>query len=410
MDGAVKERQPEPDAPARRRRAPAGIAAAGADGIVGSAIARVRRARPEDGAALIELMAHVPMEGSLVLSTRRDPDFFALYDLQGGSAQAFVYDDGSFAGMAAMLVRDGWLDGKAQKVGYLGDLRIRGMGRARRAFPAMYGHFFAEHVERTGCEHFVTAVLASNALAIQSLARRKKRRAPQPWYHLMRRYEMASVQMVWPRKEQVPAGLQVAAAAAEDIPALAQLLHEDHEQRPFGYRFDAGELEHRLERWPGFRLEDTIVVRDAGGRIQGCGTLWDASPVKRYRVMRYGGEMKAVKWALAAASRVLGCPPLPDEGGDFRSLYLTNLSIKGDDPRVLRALLERAYTIAWARGVHFFSLPLFEGPDGSPDPHAKALRGFVVRRLPFHLYGVTSSERPRTEWPGGRPGFELALA
>lgn len=379
------------------------------------ALARVRRGTPADSDKLVELMAHVPMEGSLVLATRRDPDFFALYDMQRGRTETFIYDDGSFAGMGAILVRDGWLDGEARKVGYLGDLRMRGNGRARRAFPAMYGHFFADHVAKTGCDSFLTAVLASNALAIQSLARRKKRRAAQPYYHLMRRYEMASIQLLRRRRPQVPSGLVVVPATPDDLQPLAAFLDADHRRRPFGYRFDDGELEHRLARWPGFRLEDTLVARvDDGrgrfGRIVGCATLWDAAPVKRYRVMRYGGEMRAVKLGVSLASKIFGCPPLPEEGQDFRSLYLTNLSVEEDNPVVLRGLLEHAYVKAWERRVHFFSLPLYMSDAGEPDPLSPALRAFVTRRLGFHLYAVTSSDRARTSWPAGRPGFEMALA
>jgi hypothetical protein len=372
---------------------------------------RVRLARREDGPFLAELMAHVPMEGSLVLSTRRDPDFFGLYDCQRGVAESFVYDDPGFSGMAASVVREGWLDGRRQKVGYLGDLRLRGNGRARRHFPALFGHFFEEHAARTGCEDFYTAVLAHNALALQSLVRRgKKARAGQPHYHLLRTYEMASVQLLLPRRVRIPSGLTVASATAEDVPAVAAFLHADHRARPFGYCFEDGELEHRLARWPGFTLEDTLVARAEDGRVVGCCTLWDVSPVKRYRVVRYGGAMKVARVAVAAASRVLGCPALPAEGEDFRGLYMTNLSVERDNPVVLRALLEVGYARAWQARAQLLSLPLYDGPGGAPDPLSPALRGFLVQRLPFHLYGVTRSACARTEWPAGRPGFEMALA
>src|SRR5688572_4709061 len=82
-------------------------------------LTKVRRASRADNELLVDLMAHVPMEGSLALSTRRDPDFFALYDIQRGSAHAFTYDDGKMQGMASALVRDGFLDGATQRVGYL---------------------------------------------------------------------------------------------------------------------------------------------------------------------------------------------------------------------------------------------------------------------------------------------------
>ncbi|MDP2343789.1 MAG: hypothetical protein Q8O67_23115, partial [Deltaproteobacteria bacterium] len=63
------------------------------------------------------------------------------------------------------------------------------------------------------------------------------------------------------------------------------------------------------------------------------------------------------------------------------------------------------YQRAWQRRVHFFALPLYEN-----DPLAPAVRGFIVRRLGFRLFAVSSSARPRTAWPAGRPGFEIALA
>src|SRR5687768_12470588 len=109
-----------------------------------------RLATRADNALLVELMAHVPMEGTLAVATRRDPDFFALYDLQRGSAHVLAYDDGRVAGMGAALVRDGTLDGVPRRIGYLGDLRVRGAGRARRAFPLAYARFFADVVDETG--------------------------------------------------------------------------------------------------------------------------------------------------------------------------------------------------------------------------------------------------------------------
>lgn len=377
-------------------------------------LARVRRAGREDNALLVDLMAHVPMEGSLAVSTRREPDFFALYDIQRGTSHAFTYDDGTMQGMAAALVRPGWLDGRAQPVGYLGDLRLRGTSRARRAFPFAFGKFFNDVVTETGCEHYLTGVLASNALAVRSLAGRKKGREAQPYYHPLTKFEMASVQMVLPRRPRRPravSGLEVATATPDDVPAIADFLARDHAARPFGYRFDDGELEHRLAKWPGFSLADTFVARASAGahaRIVGVCTAWDPSAVKRYRVMRYARDMRAIKLALDVASKIVGCPPLPAVGEDFRSLYLSNLSLEGDSPVVLRALIERIYAHAWQKRVHFFSLPLYDVPGG--DPLAAALQGFVVRRLAFQLYAVTSSSKARTEWPAGRPGFEMALA
>jgi hypothetical protein len=441
--------------------------------------AGTRFAGPADNAALVELMAHVPMEGSLVLSTRRDPDFFALYDIQRGSHDVVYYPGEEFGGMGAFLVRSGYLDGTAQNVGYLGDLRTEGTGRGRAFFAPMYGRMFADVSARRGCASFCTAILADNAIALASLTKRaapgsaastsavqpqaasaplmdahlhdatgaeratfdadvsqtetwapvqaephasesvgaRKRREKRalrhamPHYALMRRYQMASIQLLAPpafapRPSSASAALVVASATRDDVEPLAAFLHEDHKTRPFGYRFDDGELEHRLARWPGFSLADTFVVRARSGEIVGCATAWDPAPVKRYRVLRYAGGMRALRIGMRVASAVVGCPPLPSIGHDFRTLYLTNLSIRGDDPLVLRALLAAMYPHAWKKRAHFLALPLWS----EDDPHAHALGGYLVQRLAFHLYGVTAHDVARDVWPSGRPGFEIALA
>jgi hypothetical protein len=316
-------------------------------------------------------------------------------------------DNGPLKGMGGVLVRDGFLDGAEQKVGYLGDLRTRGLLRERLAFPQAYAHLFQETIAQTGCEHFLTGVLADNARARRALASpsAKKKRGAQPHYHLLTPFDMVNVHFLRRRRPRRFSGLTTRTATPADLPAMTSLLAADHRQRPFGWRFDDGELEHRLAAWPGFRLEDTLVACDDGGRVVGTTTLWDAAPVKRYRIVRYGGQMVWVKRAMAVAARATGTAPLPDAGGAFRYRYLTNLSVKDDNATVFAALLDAAYVRCQGEGLHFLAFPLFAN-----DPFAPATSGFFTRTVPFHLYAVTSSSRARTAWQHGRPGFEMALA
>ena len=384
--------------------------------LVATAIARARIATVDDNAAILELMADVPMQGNLALATQRDPDFFALYDLQRGRNVLWVDDaaDGRLAGMGGILVRDGFLDDVAMPVGYLGDLRTRGFVRERLAFPQVYAHLFHRAVEQTGCEHYLTAILADNAAAAKALtsssssagsSSSSSKRRPQPHYHPLTSFDMANVHFLRKHTARPTPGLTVRRAVVDDLPAITALLAADHEKRPFGWRFDDGEFEHRLAHWPGFTLHETFLVHDDTGVLRGVCTCWDTSAVKRYRVLRYGGQMLWVKRGLSLLSSLTGTAPLPDVGHDFRYFYLTNLSIVDDDPRVFQALVDAVYAAHVDDGFHFFAFPLY--PD---DPLAAGTRGYFVRRVPFQLHAVTSSSRRRTDWPGGRPGFEMALA
>ncbi len=343
------------------------------------------------------------MRGALVLSTQRGPDFFSLYRMQ--KAEPFVYvgdgADGSLIGLCAALVRDGFLDGQPQKVGYLGDLRVR-FDRSR-AFARFFGDYFEDLCARTGCTQYYTSLLASNRAAINALTRKKSKRLRQPHYALLRPFTTVSVQLTWKRRRATH--VPVRSATEADLPQVRELLHLDHQRRPFGYRFDEGELDHRLAQWPGFSLQNTLLAHDEGGALRGVATVWNPKPVKRFRVHAYNGSMRWVKAGFNAAASVLRWPALPEPGGEFDSASLCNVSVVNDDVTVFRALLDEAYARLHGSGLHFFSFDL-----GHEDPLWPALKGFVVQKLDFELYGVTPHSAPRVEWPKGRTGFEVALA
>jgi hypothetical protein len=186
------------------------------------------------------------------------------------------------------------------------------------------------------------------------------------------------------------------------VPAIAALLDADHRTRPFGYRFDQGELQHRFACWPGLAVEQTYLAFGRHGELVGCTSAWDPSVLKRYEVTAYRGSMLWVKRGVNALATLLGSPRLPQPGAPFRALYLCNTSTRNDDPAILRALLEHIYADFWQQGYHFVLLCLYDD-----DPLTPALRGFVTRALDFHLYAVTSSNASRTIYPEGRPGFEM---
>jgi hypothetical protein len=107
-------------------------------------------------------------------------------------------------------------------------------------------------------------------------------------------------------------------------------------------------------------------------------------------------------WNTAAS--LVRAPRLPAPGEDFRYFYLCNTHVQGDDPAIFRALLEQVYADFHGQGFHFFTFYL-----GEDDALAPALKGFLQRRLDFHLYAVTPASRPRDTFPPGRTGFEIAL-
>ena len=257
--------------------------------------------------------------------------------------------------------------------------------------------------ERTGCSAYYTAILSSNRAAMNALTKRKARRLNQPYYQRLHEFSAVSVQLT--RRRSPSSSVRVRRATSADVPRLGEVLAAEHRQRAFGYRYDLGELEHRYARWPGFTLEDTLVAEDSAGQLLGLTTLWDPSPVKRYRVHAYQGSMKWVKRGFNLAASIARWPKLPEPGGEFRYAYLSNLWVKDQSAATFRALLEHAYARLQPKGFHFFTFEL-----DAMDPLEPALKGFRTQRLEFTLFGVTPAKISRTTWQSGRSGFEISLA
>ena len=257
--------------------------------------------------------------------------------------------------------------------------------------------------ETSGCSAYYTAILSSNRAALNALTRRKAKRVNQPHYQKLHDFGAVSVQLT--RRRSPSSSVRVRSATSADVSRIAEALATEHRQRAFGYRYDQGELEHRLARWPGFSLEDTLLAEGPQGELLGVTTLWDPSPVKRYRVHAYEGSMRWVKRGFNLAASIARWPKLPEPGGEFRYAYLTNTWVKEQSVTTFRALLEHAYSRLQPKGFHFFTFELDEN-----DPYEAALGGFRAQRLGFTLFGVTPAKIGRTVWQPGRTGFEIALA
>ncbi len=366
----------------------------------------MRLATPDDNEQLLEIFSNVPMEGDLIVATERGPDFFALYRQQNANIECWVYErNNRILGLGTIVSREGFVQGKKQRVAYLGDLRAA--PEVRGALPRFYGRVFSSFCARTGCEHFYTGVLASNGRALQALTRRSAHRKTQPRYELLRRYNAVQVQFTT-RPKPYTGRYHVRRATPGDIPLLEKFLAQDHQQRPFGYCYESkgaslGEFAQRLTSWREFALENTYLAYQ-GYQLQGLCTAWDARAVKRYRVLAYRGKMRLVRRGFNLGARAMGFTPLPPEGECFRYFYLANLSIPSQNPEILRALVSALYRDYYGQGYHFMMLYLEEN-----NPLQTGLRGYTIRPLGFHLYAVRAPDLPTYAYNARTTGFEIAL-
>lgn len=359
--------------------------------------AQPRLAVPADSAALCRLASRVPMLGPVSYCLERDPDFFALTRLQGDAAQVFVIDEPGTGELAAMgthvpqLLR--W-NGVVRRVSYLADLKVDPKHRGTHLGASMMEVAGAFLASSDACFGY-GIVLAGNPLMApiinhDAAALRFTRLSTVRNHTLFFRPLLAF------RHEGT-----VRAASVADIPAMVELWNRQMAVRELTRAWTAQDLRDRLARTPGLSFDDFLVV-ERGGLLTGFAAAWDASAIKRVRLLRTGRALRCVRGAYNPSAALLSLPRVPAEGDVLPIAHVSPFC--ADTPGDLRALLARLCNTQRHAGRLCLDIAL-----DRRDPLAAALRGFVGTRLDFELFAVQRRAASRVT-PSTRPAhFDIAL-
>ncbi|GAA1371150.1 GNAT family N-acetyltransferase [Catellatospora chokoriensis] len=315
---------------------------------------RVRDARPEDNAALVDLAARCSMAGDLSLCIDRRPDFFALNRIAGQAWRVGVVDgDDGPIGCVAVARRPSYIDGHQAPLGYVGDLKVHPAHR-RRGTARVLAHWAHDAARQLAGPHapLIGTVLAGND-AVDML-----RRQVEPGVRRRATIRSHSIDLLT-RRAIPPGDLSVTPAALADEPDMVELWHHLAASRQYA---------PVCESFPLDRPDlDYLVARRPGGELAGFVGLWNQHDIKQMRVTGYSTRLAAVRVAFNLAAPLLRAPRLPRAGEELS--YRTVVNPCAPDPQTLRTLLRHACNRL--HGQHSF---LTIGLDVR-DPLAAALTG-----------------------------------
>jgi predicted N-acetyltransferase YhbS len=350
-----------------------------------------RLATEADNEQLLALTRACPMEGSIVLCSERDPNFFALTGLQGDPTYVAVAEDGDgrIVGCASLAFRRVYLDGRETPCLYAGDLKVAPGARGSAVVQRLH-RLLDEAVRDLPVELGYTSILVGNSAAEVLAGSRRG----MPLYRALGRVRVCALVGASSGTCQ-PDG--VTTATHDDLPELVALLNRFNEGHNFAPVWTESELAQVLEA-PGLTLDRFHIVRE-GGRIVGALAAWDQSAFQRTRVLAYPRSLGFYRALHNVAAFVRGGPRLARSGDVLQQLSITHIAVEGSRPAVLHRLLASVWRQSGGRFILTFGLA--EG-------HAllDGLAGFRVRSFPTVVYALT---RPGSSWDGhdfnGRPLF-----
>jgi hypothetical protein len=360
-------------------------------------------AMPADDADLRHILADTPMPGSVAVTFRREPSYFAAAAVEGPFRQVVACRDthtGRLVGFGCRSIRDRYVNGRPEPVGYLSNLRLLAEHRNRGLIARGYAYFQELHGDgRTRL--YLTTITVGNETALRTLT---TGRAGLPAYHHAGRFHTAALPL--PRRRSPPAvnsGLLLRAATAGDLPAVLAFLEATGPRRQFFPRHEPADFCNVTGGFQGLRAED-LLLAERRGRLVGTLAGWDQHAYRQTVVHGYGGPLRWARPVYNAWAVLRRRPWLPAPGQALRYLTAALPVVADDDPAVFAALLDGLLVRAAGGPWQYLLAGLHEA-----DPLLPVLRRYRATWYVTNLYLVCwdDGEELRARLDGRAPYLEL---
>jgi hypothetical protein len=357
----------------------------------------VTLATPADDEAIRALLRRQPMPGRIRLTYEREPEFRLGCQVTGEDYQVLVArpeNRSEIVGLACRSVRRVFINGKEQRIGYLGQLRVDSRFRGRWLVSRGFSRLKQLH-DRDPLPGYLASIVGGNDEATAVLVRR--RRPNFPVFHPVAEYRTVAINVHQPKRTAC-GDLVVSTANPTDIAQITSFLQTNYARRQFSPVW----TEETLRDLASFGLgiaDFRLARRD--GELFGVAALWDQSQYKQTVIHGYTGWLKAVAPLYNLGAPWLGRAPLPRPGEKLKSVYASLISVANDDIVIFRSLLRELHDLASARGFSH----LLVGMDAR-DPLLAATREYSHVIYPSQLYLAEWTEGGGLyEQLDGRPAY-----
>lgn len=322
------------------------------------------------------------MDGTIALSLEREPSFALAQEIEGDRHSTVVVrdgDTGAIVGMGSRSVREVWVDGRPQRVGYLGALRAAAGRRGLVRLAAGYRGIAATH-RPDELPFDVTSIVADNLPARRML----ERGLPGlPRYVPLCDYRTL---LIATRAARTRASdRDVSRATPQDLPEIAACLERNLARYQLAPVWSAAALSCTT-RCRGLRAEDFAVIHERG-RIVACAAVWDQRTFKQAVVRGYAPWMARARPALNVLLGLARRPRLPAVGSVLPLAFLSHLAVDADSHELAARLIDVLRHREDRRGIELLALGL-----AASHPLFSVATRRAGRSYASCLY--------RVEWPG----------
>jgi hypothetical protein len=338
-------------------------------------------------------MAADVMQGVIAVSFRREPSYFAGCRLQGDATQVVKCTDrvtGRIVGLGSRSTSLAFVDGRAERIGYLSDLRLA--PELRRGTLLARGYRVLRRMHAADPVRFYTTVIyEGNVPAERALV---GGRGGLPVYVNWGRLLTPALRLDFPARRERVSGVTLERGSAGRLQEIVAFLNRERMAKQFAPVLD--EAQFTGTRLCGLRPESFFLALRRG-RIVGTLAAWDQTSLRQTHVERYPRLLQLLRPAYNTLAALSPLKPLPAPGARIPYVYLACPAAEGNDVALFRFLLRAAHETL-RRGPWSFAIAALH----EADPLAQALG--ELRSIPAagRLYVAHYPESPLAIDPPAR--------
>ena len=316
-------------------------------------------ATPADDSELRKLLRDNPMPGAISVSFEREPDYFIAANVGNSFHQTVIARDrnnGEIIAMGSRSIRDVYVNGTVQRVGYLSDLRITQRARVMRRALIRALAFFHQLHQDGQVPFYLSSIIEDN------LPARRLFSAGLPGLPCFKEYAHLYTLAIYCRRKRrdlpMPDGIQLTRGSSDHINEIIACIQRNDARYQFAPHWNSSSL-FSADHTPDL-VPENFFLAQAGKRVVGCVALWDQSRFKQTVVRGYSRPLARWRGLVNVGARVLGWPVLPSPHEAFHYSYASQLAVDNDNHQIFASLLRALYNQATMQGNSYFMIGLSE--------------------------------------------------
>lgn len=337
-------------------------------------------AAKEDDNELGALLLKNPMPGDISLVFEREPSYFGSLKIEGEHNQVGIVREmieNKIIGFAARSIRRAYLNGKAENLGYISNLRIMEGHRNSTVLAGGYRLYGQMHKDGLA-KIYVSTIMSDNKTATELLT---SKRAGLPDYQDIGEYHTTIISRGRKTAKQ-PKRYKIVNGRTEMLKNIVSFLCEEGSKKQFYPIYSEDVFLGVNDRLMGLNIRDIyIALKDE--KIVGVIAKWDQNRFKQTRVAGYSRMFGFIRPFYNLFAKTMGYPLLPKPGQNLNFFYISCIAIKGNDTEIFSELLGQLYDDFVGTNHPFFVVGLH-----SKDALLHSLKAYRHFTIKSRLYVV----------------------